>query len=68
MVMASFKRDYTHEHRRSNKAVEPTPYSVRSAPASGRGSPRALDAKGNNDGHQDNFCCFPIVDFLAIFR
>jgi hypothetical protein len=25
-----------------NKAVEPTPYSVRYAPASGRGSPRAL--------------------------
>ena len=40
--MASFKHDYTYEHWRPNKAVEPTPYSVRSAPASGRGSPPAL--------------------------
>jgi len=28
-----------------NQALEPTPYSVRCAPASGHGSPRALDAK-----------------------
>jgi hypothetical protein len=27
-----------------NQALEPTPYSVRCAPAFGRGSPRALDA------------------------
>ncbi len=29
-----------------NKAVEPTPSSVRSAPASGRGSPLAFGARG----------------------
>ncbi len=29
-----------------NQALEPTPYSVRCAPASGRGSPRALGSPG----------------------
>ena len=35
---------------------KPTPYSVRCAPASGRGSALALDAKRGNENYRDKSC------------
>jgi hypothetical protein len=37
-----------------NKAVEPTPYSFRCAPASGRGSPRAFGIHSHS-GEQQSY-------------
>jgi len=48
MVMASFKPDCAHKHWRSNKGLEPTAYSVRSAPTSGSGSGLAFGCADEN--------------------
>jgi len=47
------KRLASPDHTAPNKALEPTPYSVRYAPAFGRGSPPALGAYGVEEKTQE---------------